>query len=79
MMEDDLWWKTTDNDADTYTDTDTDTDNDTNTDTDTDTNTDGGRLIIGEVSLQKSFPYSGHMSRCASFFGQTEQDNKINK
>ena len=25
-------------------------------------------LIIGEVSLQKSFPYSGSMCRCVSFF-----------
>ena len=25
--------------------------------------TDGGRVIMGEVSLQKSFPYSGRMCR----------------
>ena len=62
MMGDDLWWKKTDTDADTDTNTDSDTD------TDTDTNADGGRVIIGEVSLQKSFPHSGRMCRCASFF-----------
>ena len=58
---------------DTFTDTNTGTYTDTYTNTDanadTNTNTDGGRVIIGEVSLQKSFPYSGRMSRCASFFG----------
>ena len=54
-MEDDLWWKTTLNgDADTDADTETDTD----TDTENDTNTYGGRVIMGEVSPQKSFPYS---------------------
>ena len=60
----DLWWKTTDTDTNTDTDTDTDTDSDT----DTDTNTDGRRVIMGKVSLQKSFPYSGRMCRYASFF-----------
>ena len=32
------------------------TDYDTDTDTDNDTNTDWGRVIMGEVSVQKSFP-----------------------
>ena len=50
---------------DTFTDTNTGTYTDTYTNTDanadTNTNTDGGRVIIGEVSLQKSFLYSGCM------------------
>ena len=34
---------------------------DTDTNTDTNTDTDGGGVIMGEVSLQKCFPYSSHM------------------
>ena len=58
--------------ADTNTDTNTDSDTNTNTDTDTDTNTDGG-MIMGEVSLQKSYPYwkahgAGQIQLCCIFF-----------
>ena len=51
----------TDTDFDTVMNTDTHTDTDTEIDTDNDTNTDGGRVIMDEVSLQKSFPYSDRM------------------
>ena len=57
---------------DTNTDTHTDTDTDTDTYTDTDTNTDGGRVIMGEVSLQKSFPYSRRNAAACNFSSGTE-------
>ena len=35
----------------------------TEDDLNADTNTDGARVIMREVSLQKSFPYSGRMAK----------------
>ena len=46
MMEDDLWWKTTN----------TDTDTDTNTDTDADANTDGGGWLLVKFPFKRVFP-----------------------
>ena len=54
MMEDNLWWKTTNTDADT--------------DTDTNTNTDGGGWLLVKFPFKRVFPTAAVCAAVRHFF-----------
>ena len=63
MMEDNLWWKTTD--------TDTDSDNDT----DTITNTDGGGWLLVKFPFKRAFPTAAVCAAVRHFYFLLSQLN----